>query len=61
MIWNYYLSKSFPQFVMIYTGKSFSVISETDDLRKFPCFLQNPVNVGNLISSSSSLLSLPKF
>ena len=41
---------------MIYTVKDFSIFDETeiDVFLKFPCFLYNPVNVGNLISSSSS-------
>ena len=44
------------QFVMIHTVKGFSVVNETeiDVFLKFPCFLYNPANVGNLISSSSS-------
>ena len=44
------------QFVMIHTDKGFTVVNETeiDVFLKFPCFLYNPVNVGNLISSSSS-------
>ena len=56
MIWYSHLSKSFPQFVMIHTEKGFSVVDETeiDVFLKFPCFLYNPVNVGNSISSSSS-------
>ena len=45
------------QFVMIHTVKGFSIVSETeiDVFLKFPCFLYNPANVGNLISSSSCL------
>ena len=56
MIWYSHLSKSFPQFVMIHTVKGFSVVDEKeiDVLLKFPYFLYNPVNVGSLISSSSS-------
>ena len=40
---------------MIHTVKGFSVVDEKeiDVLLKFPYFLYNPVNVGNLISSSS--------
>ena len=55
MVWYSHL-KSFPQFVMIHTGKGFSRVDETeiDAFLKFPCFLYNPGNVGNLISSSSS-------
>ena len=57
MVWYSRLSKSFPQFVMIHTVKGFSKVYETEIdffFLKFPCFLYNPVDVGNLISSSSS-------
>ena len=56
MVWYSHLSKSIPQFVMIHTVKGFSIVDETeiDVFLNFPCFLYNPVNVGNLISSSSS-------
>ena len=54
MVW--YFSKSFPQLVMIHTIKGLSVADEREIavLLKFPCFLYNPANVSNLISSSSS-------
>ena len=41
---------------MIHTAKGFSVVDETeiDVFLKVPCFLYNPVNAGNLISSCSS-------
>ena len=54
MVWYSHLSKSFPQFVMIHRVKGFSIVNETeiDVFLKFPCFLYNPANVGNLISSS---------
>ena len=56
MVWYSHLSKSFPQFVMIHSVKCFSIVDETEiaAFLKFPCFLYNPANVGNLISSSSS-------
>ena len=56
MVWYSYLSKSFPQFIMIHTVKGFTVVEETeiDVFLKFPCFLYNPGNVGSLISSSFS-------
>ena len=46
---------NFPQFVMIHTVKHFSVDNETEvnNFLEFPCFLYDPVNVGNLISGSS--------
>ena len=56
MVWYSQLSYSFPQFVMTHTVKGFSLVEETeiDVFLKFPCFLYNPANVGNLISSSFS-------
>ena len=41
---------------MIYTVKGFVTIDETevDVFLEFPTFLYDPVNVGNLISDSSS-------
>ena len=62
MVWYSRLSKSSPQFVMIHTVKGFSIVNETeiDVFLKFSCFLCNPVNVGNLISGSSSF-SKPSF
>jgi len=51
-----HLFKNFPQFVVIHTGKGFSVINETevDVFLEFPCFLCDPTNIGNLISGSSA-------
>ena len=56
MVWYPHLSKNFPQFFMIHTAKGFSIVDETEIVvfLKFSCFLYNPVNVGNLISSPSS-------
>ena len=49
MVWYFHLSKSFPWFVMIQTVKGFSVFDETeiDIFLKVPCFLYNPVNIGD--------------
>ena len=57
MVWYSHLSKSIPQLVMIHTVKGFSIVDETerDVFLKVPCFLYNPANVGNLISSFSSI------
>ena len=56
MVWHSHLFKSFSQFVMIHTAKGFSIVNETkvDVFLEFPCFLCDPVNVGNLISDSSA-------
>ena len=56
MVWYPHLFKSFPQFIMIHTVKGFGIVDETeiDVFLKFPSFLYDLVNGGNLISSSSS-------
>ena len=50
------LFKNFPQFVVIHTVKGFHVVNEAkvDVFLKFPCFLYDPMYVGNLISGSSA-------
>ena len=56
MVWYAHLFKSFPQFVTIHTVKGFSVVDETeaDVFLELPCFLYDPVNVGDLVSDSSA-------
>ena len=54
MVWYSHLFKNFPQFVVIHTVKAFSIVNEADVFLEFPCFLHDPVNVGNLISGSSA-------
>ena len=56
MVWYSHLLKSFPQFIMIHTVKGFGVVDETevDVFLEFLSFLYDPVNIGNLISGSSS-------
>ena len=67
MVWYFQLFKGFSQIVMIHTVKGFSVDNETEvtNFLEFPCFLYDPVNVGNLISGSSvfpkSSLNIWKF
>ena len=48
--------KSFPQFVVIYTVKGFSIVNEAevDVFLKLFCFFDDPMDVGNLISGSSA-------
>ena len=55
MVWYSHFFKSSPQFLMIHTVKGFGVVDETevDVFLEFPCFLYDPVNVGNLISGST--------
>ena len=55
MVWYFQLFKGFSQIVMIHTVKGFSLDNDTEvtNFLEFPCFLYDPVNVGNLISGSS--------
>ena len=52
MVWYSHLFKSFPQFVAIHTVKGCSVVYEADVFLVFPCFIYDPMDVGNLISGS---------
>ena len=51
-----HLFKNFPQFVVIYTVKSFSVVNEAevDVFLEFSSFCYDPTDVCNLISGSSA-------
>ena len=56
MVWYSYLLKNFPQFIVIHTVKGFGVANKVDvDVfwELFSCF-NDPADVGNLISGSSS-------
>ena len=55
VVWHSHLLKNFPQFVVIHTVKAFSIVneSEVDVFLEFCCFLDDPMDVGNLISGSS--------
>ena len=67
MVWYSHLFQNFPQFVVIHTVKSFSIVNEAevDVFLELSCFFDDPVNVGNLISGSSvfskSSLNIRKF
>ena len=56
MVWYSHLLKNFPQFVVIHTVKGFSIVNEAevDVFLEFSCFFYDPMDVGNLISSSSA-------
>ena len=56
MVWYSHLLKNFPQFVVIYTVKGFGIVNkaEVDVFLEFSSFFYDPVDVGNLISSSSA-------
>ena len=54
MVWYSHLFQNFPQFVVIHTVKGFCIINkaETDVFLEPSCILDDPVDVGNLISGS---------
>ena len=56
--WDCHLLKNFPLFVVIHTVKGFGIgfcFSEAEvDVLEFFCFLNDPMDVGNLISGSSA-------
>ena len=59
MVWYSHLSQNFPQFIVIHTVKDFGIVSEAevDVFLELSCFFDDPVDVGNLISGSSSFLN----
>ena len=56
MVLYSHLFKNFPQFVVIHTVKGFGVVNkaEVDVFLELSCFLDDPTDVGNLISGSSA-------
>ena len=56
MVWYSHLSQNFPHFIMIHTVRGFGIVNkaEIDVFLEFSCFFNDPVDVGNLISSSSA-------
>ena len=56
VIWYAHLFQNFPQFVVTYTVKGFGIVdkAEVDVFLEFSCFVDDPTDVGNLISGSSA-------
>ena len=56
VIWYSHLVKKFSQFVVIHSVKGFGVVNkaEVDIFLELYCFFDDPVNLGNLISGSST-------
>ena len=55
VVWYFHLFKNFPQSVVIYTVKGFSIVNEAEldvFFLEFFCFFYDPISVGNLISYS---------
>ena len=55
MVWFPSL-KNFPQFVVTHTVKGFGIVNkaEVEFFLELSCFLDDPMDVGNLISGSSA-------
>ena len=56
MVWYSHLSQNFPQLIVIHTIKGFGIVNKAE-VNVFPelsCFFNDPVDVGNLISGSST-------
>ena len=56
VVWYSHLLKNFPQFLVIHTVKGFDIFNkaEIDVFLELSCFLNDPTDVGNLISGSSA-------
>ena len=56
VVWYSHLFQNFPQFIVIHTVKGFGIINkaETDVFLELSCFFDDPVDVGDLISGSST-------
>ena len=52
MVWYSQLFQKFPQFIVIHTVKGPGIVNKVERgvFLKLSCFLNDPVNVGNLIS-----------
>ena len=58
MVWYFHPLKNFPQFIVIHTVKGFDTVNTTeiDVFLESSCFFDDPVDVGNLISSALFIL-----
>ena len=56
MVWYSHLFQNFPQFIVIHTVKDFGIVNkaEIDIFLELSCFLDDTVDVENLISGTSA-------
>ena len=57
MVWYSHLLKNFPEFVVIHRDKGFDIVNKAevdDDFLELSCFFNDPMDVSNLISGSST-------
>ena len=58
MVWYSHFLQNFPQFIVIHIVKGIGIVNkaEIDVFPELSCFSDDPVDVGNLISSSSDFV-----
>ena len=67
MPWYSHLFQNFPQFIVIHTVKGFGIVNkaEIDVFLELSCFLDDPADIGNLVSGysvfSKTSLNIRKF
>ena len=54
VVWYSHRLKNFPQFVVIDTVKCFNVDNKAEVYLELSCFINDPMDIGNLISGSSA-------
>ena len=56
MVWYSHLFQNFPQLIVIHVVKGFGIVNnaEIDVFLELSCFLEDPMDVSNLISGSSA-------
>ena len=56
MVWYSHLFQNFPQLIVIHTVKGLGIVNKAiiDVFLELSCFLNDPTDVGNLISGSSA-------
>ena len=57
VVWYSHLLKNFPQFIVIHTDKGLGIVNKAevdDDFLELSCFFNDPMDVSNLISGSST-------
>ena len=54
VVWYSHLLKNFPQLIVIHTVKGFGIAIKQNVFLELSCFFDDPKEVGNLISSSST-------
>ena len=55
VVWYSNLFQNFPQFIVIHTVKGFGIVNKAElhIFLELSCFFYDPMDVGNLISSSA--------